>query len=171
MHTHNMACRDFLEEPPAYDSLFDTTAQLPNYASIIQSSRTGDPSSCQPCTLPEATREPRRGSATSTGSNASSYSTSTSSSSSSTSSQCTEDTATRTAALTKKKKNNKPTAGATESTGEGFFSKWRADLAEDRARRARRVVYVSAPEADRITGLDQRPQRERQVRYRVYWER
>lgn len=162
-----MSRRDLLDEPPTYDSLFDTTAQLPNYTSITQPGQTRDNSnSHQPCTSRlQATSEPRRGSATSnTGSEASSLSVFDASSP-----QHTKDSATATAnkTLRKMKNNNKSTSSSssskTESTSEGFFAKWRADLAEDRARRATRVVYISVAEADRIMGIDQ-------MRARQEWE-
>lgn len=172
-----MARRDLLDEPPAYDSLFDTTAQLPNYTSITQPGQTRDNSTYrQPCTSRlQAASEPRRGSATSSTSGSSEALCSCCSAfDASSSSQHTKDSATTTANKTlgkKKKNNNKSTSSSssssssskTKSTSEGFFAKWRADLAEDRARRATRVVYISVAEADRIMGIDQ-------MRARQEWE-
>ncbi|KAJ1324799.1 hypothetical protein MN608_09503 [Microdochium nivale] len=149
-----MPQRDIMDDPPAYDTLFDTSAQLPNYASIAASSRDQRPSYNHCNTVgsdtPSLPGPSRRCSDSSTaGSDTSSRST--------TPSPITTTTTTIT------------------SNG-GFLNKWRADLAEDRARRARRVVHVSASEADRITGLDRRrtpaarEQQQRGVRWRVYYE-
>ncbi|KAH7020878.1 uncharacterized protein B0I36DRAFT_333337 [Microdochium trichocladiopsis] len=164
-----MTRRDILEEPPAYDTLFDTREQLPNYASIAPR-RQESPCYYQPTGAPTATtaaaattsssscasssfsqHEPRRGSDTST------------CSSSSSSSSCSSA-----ADKPEKRKKNKDSSSKKENS---FLSKWRADLEEDRARRARRVVHISATEADRIMGLNQKPSPgSREVRWRVYYE-